>query len=208
MAPYRSPALLHPCHSHKPITAVQAWPLVRTVSGNCTMKPTAVAVSAGNLVAADNTNGMAGSTQPVTLSGTGVLAAIPTFSASLLPTPPATVSMSWTASSSVAARPDSYQVQRAGTTFTNAAAACPAAYGNLGAATTALTAADATVVANRTYCYRVVATNAAGSFTAAGVKVTTPAAPNAPTDLTITGVPNRSDSWLDSQWRHSSANRL
>jgi FtsP/CotA-like multicopper oxidase with cupredoxin domain len=109
----------------------------------------------------------------------------PAFNAFLFPTPPVTVSMTWTASSVNPAQPDSYQVRR--TAAGNANLNCAtAAYTNLGVATTALTATDTTIAVNRSYCYKVVATNAVGSFTSAPVKITPPAAPAAPTILTIT----------------------
>jgi hypothetical protein len=63
-----------------------------------------------------------------------------------------------------------------------------AAYNNLGAVTPSTTASDTTFTANRTYCYRVIATNPAGSFISAGVKITIPAAPAAPTNAVISNV--------------------
>ncbi|MDD1621970.1 MAG: choice-of-anchor D domain-containing protein [Methylococcaceae bacterium] len=159
--------------------------------GNCTISvsfnPTVAGPAAGTLTITDNTGGVAGSTQNVTLSGEGVTPLVPVLTAALSSTPPATVNMSWTASSSVASQPDSYQLQRTAA-FLNPAAACPA-YADLGAATSALTATDTSIVANRTYCYRVIATNAAGAFISTpAVKVTTPMAPMAPNNLTITGI--------------------
>jgi hypothetical protein len=170
-----------------------------SASASCTInvsfKPTVPgAAPAGSLTITDNTGGVAGSSQLVALSaGTGVTPLVPAFTSSLSSTPPATVSMSWTASSSVATQPDSYQVQRT-TASTNAALNCSTAvFSNLGATTTSLTATDTTMVASRTYCYRVVATNVAGNFTSTPPdKITTLAAPSAPTAATITAITQNS----------------
>ena len=97
--------------------------------------------------------------------------------------------MNWTASSTVSAQPDIYQVQRTGPSTSSTLNCATATYNNLGLTTSTLTATDNTVLANRTYCYRVVATNPAGYYTSTGVRVTLPTtAPNAPTAASISNV--------------------
>ncbi|MFZ4859951.1 MAG: fibronectin type III domain-containing protein [Desulfuromonadaceae bacterium] len=118
-------------------------------------------------------------------TGTPVkLVTIPLLAATLLPQPPATVNLVWTASSVS----DSFKLVRtaAGTATLNCATA---AYNTtLVAATPAFSATDATVAANKYYCYKVAATNPAGTFTSVPVKIFIPAAPAAPTNLTTNGI--------------------
>jgi hypothetical protein len=163
------------------------------VGSSCTIsityKPTAAGAASGDLVFTDNSNGVANSVQKVTLSGTGVAPATPVITAALSALPPVNVAMSWTASSTVALQPDSYQVQRTAASANVALNCATAAYNNLGLLTNVASAGDTTVVANKTYCYRVVATNTAGTYTSVGARVTTPAAaPAAPTLPIISNV--------------------
>jgi hypothetical protein len=111
------------------------------------------------------------------------LVTIPVLAATLLSLPPATVNLVWTASSAS----DSFKVARtaAGTATLNCATA---AYTYLGNATPAFSTTDATVAANKYYCYKVEATNTAGIFTSVPVKIFIPVAPATPTNLTLSGI--------------------
>ena len=159
----------------------------KTVAGgaSCTInlvfKPTTVGAVSGNLSITDNNNGVTSSVQTVSLTGTGIATSLPVINGVLSATPPATVSLSWTRSSSVAGQPDSFQLKR-GVAATNGN--CPATLTNLGAATTLLTATDATVAAGTTYCYQVVATAAKVVTNSTVFSVAIPVAPQPPTLLT------------------------
>ena len=148
---------------------------------NLVFKPTAVGVISGNLSITDNDHGVTSSVQVVTLTGTGVATAQPLLNGALSALPPATVSLSWTPSSSVAGQTDSFQVKR-GVAAANGN--CPATYTNLGTATTLLTATDATVAAGTTYCYQVVATAATVVTNSTVFSVAVPLGPLPPTLLT------------------------
>jgi hypothetical protein len=173
-----------------PFAVSQNCGLSLSAVANCTISvtytPTVAGPVTGSLDITDNAGGVPYSKQSVTLTGNGVNPAIPVLAATLSPLPPATVNLVWSPSSAA----DTFQVLRtaAGTATLNCATAASSSYTNLGTATTALTAADTTIAANKTYCYKVAATNTVGSFTSVPVKITVPAAPAAPTSLTINGI--------------------
>lgn len=153
---------------------------------NVNFKPTSVGAQAGTLTIASNDPDLVADV--VNLGGEGIAPATPSLTATLLPTAPLRVSLNWTASSSVATQADSYQVQRGlpQQTFGD----CPAdsGYTNLGAATAQSSLIDSAVSAGQSFCYRVIASNAAGKFTSPAVKIDLPVAPAAVTGLTIGNV--------------------
>ena len=156
--------------------------------GSCSLNvmfnPTSAGSQSSYFTFTDNSNGAAGSVQTIQLTGAGLAAVNPVISSAVLSTAePAAVTVVWTASSSLTAQADSYQLQRG---YQNNNNQCPTGtvYTSIGGATNALIGADATVAANTKYCYQVVATNAAGSFTSTAYALTTPAAPSVPTALT------------------------
>ena len=140
-------------------------------------KPTTAGKVTGNLSVAT------GATSAI-VTLTGDAPANPVISSTTLNTvAPAALTVNWSASSVATANPDTYQLQRA-TATTSGVGNCPASgYANIGGTTKVLTIADTTLTAGTNYCYKVVATNTAGTYTSAAYAYTSPAAPAAPTAL-------------------------
>ncbi len=140
-------------------------------------KPTTAGKVTGNLSVAT------GATSAI-VTLTGDAPANPVISSTTLNTvAPAALTVNWSASSVATANPDTYQLQRA-TATTSGVLNCPTSgYANIGGTTKVLTIADTTLTAGTNYCYKVVATNTAGTYTSAAYAYTSPAAPAAPSAI-------------------------
>ena len=155
------------------------------VGASCTLSvtfiPTVNGVQNGNIVITDNANP---TTQNIAVSGTGVTPVIPVLTGKFGLN---SVLLTWTASSSVPAQPDTYTVQRTAGVATTAA--CPTTYANL-VTTTTLNYTDTTYANNKKYCYRISAANAGtGSpFVSAPVTVVISGVAGVPGAITYTNV--------------------
>ena len=140
---------------------------------NLRLPPTLVATLTPNSLGYDN----------VTASSTPAAGSI-TFTAPVLSYTfgPGAVNLSWTASTPT---PSSYTLSRALPTAKQNCATATYSPLNTG---TALSFSDTGTANNKSYCYQVAATSAAGTLSSAPLTVATLGAPGAPTNLTITNI--------------------
>jgi len=189
-------------------------PASLAANANCTVsvtfKPTAASptpanLTTGNLVVTDNSGGVAGSTQTVALSGTGVAATTLNTPTALTSTVAGTtVTLRWVDNS---ISETGYVVQRAPVTITAAGVQTIGTFATITTPTGNLAANSSTVVNTGAtaglYAYQVYAVNGATNGPAATVYAWTGAAMSTPATPTASAAGNRTANSINVAWTAS-----